>query len=186
MNLSLVAERYGNALFELAVEKNEVEQVLSDALAISEICSASRDLQLFLKSPVIFSDKKAVVIREVFGKEVGKLTLTFMLVLVRKRREKYIPEIVRAVEARIKEYKNILTVQFRSVVAPDQETRKMVIGIMKNYSGADIELAEEVDASLIGGFVLSWSDKQYDASIRRQIERMKRGVARINLYKKGY
>jgi len=186
MNVSLVAERYANALFQLAVEKNDIEQVLKDAHMAEEICSASRDLQLFLKSPVIHSDKKNLVIREIFGKELGKLTLTFMLILVRKRREQYIPEIAREVIVKINEYKNILTVHFRSVTSPDEETKKMVLGVMKNYSGANIELTEEIDDSLIGGFVLNWSDKQYDASIRRQIERMKRGVARINLYKKGY
>ena len=68
MNVSLVAERYANALFELAVEKNDLEQVFKDARAITEICSGSRDLQLFLKSPVIHSDKKALVIREIFGR----------------------------------------------------------------------------------------------------------------------
>ncbi|MEI6454994.1 MAG: ATP synthase F1 subunit delta [bacterium] len=186
MNVSLVASRYANALFELAVEKNDVEQVLSDASVIMDVCSKSRDLQLFLKSPVIHSDKKGVVIKEVFGKSVGKLTLTFMLVLIRKRREKYIPEIVKEVIVKIKEYKNILTVHFKSVIAPDTETKRMVLEVMKNYSKSNIELIEEIDASLVGGFVLSWHDKQYDASIMRQIDRMKKGLARINLYKKGY
>ena len=55
---------------------------------------------------------------------------------------------------------------------------------MARYTGKTIDLNPEIDESLIGGFVLSWEDKQYDASIRREIENMKNTIARINLYKK--
>jgi len=186
MNVTLVAERYANALFELAVEKNAVERVFDDTRIVLDICKGNRDLQLFLKSPVIHSDKKLKVIKEVFGKSIGELTLTFMLVLIRKRREMYIPEISRQVIEKIKEYRNILTVIFKAPVRPDDETRKKVLEVMSRYSKANIDLVEEINEELIGGFVLSWKDKQYDASIGRQIDRLKRGLARINLYVKGY
>jgi len=186
MNVTLVAERYANALFELAIEKNAIERVFGDARIVLDICNQNRDLQLFLKSPVIHSDKKLNVTREVFGKSVGELMLTFMLVLIRKRRERYIPEIAQQVIEKIKEYKNILTVNFTAPVKPDADTRKKVIEMMNHYSKANIDLVEEIDEALIGGFVLSWKDKQFDASIGRQFDRLKRGLARINLYVKGY
>ena len=57
---------------------------------------------------------------------------------------------------------------------------------MKNYTTSNIDLETEIDESLIGGFILRWKDKQYDASIRREIENMRNAIAKINLYKKEF
>ena len=57
---------------------------------------------------------------------------------------------------------------------------------MKNFTQSDIDLKAEIDQSLIGGFVLNWDDKQYDASIRREIDNMRNAMAKVNLYKKGF
>lgn len=58
MNISLVAERYAKALFELALEKGVVEEVYQDSLKITDICENSKELRLLLKSPIINSGKK--------------------------------------------------------------------------------------------------------------------------------
>jgi len=186
MNVSLVAERYANALFMLAIEKNAAEEVYADAKVISAICKQSRDLQLFLKSPVIHSDKKIKIIREIFASSIGPISLAYLLVMIRKRREKYIPEIACQVIEQYKEYKNILTVYFKAPVAPDEGIRRKVLELMNHYTSANIELVEEIEKNLIGGFVLTWKDKQYDGSIKRQIEKLERGLARVNLYVKGF
>jgi F-type H+-transporting ATPase subunit delta len=55
---------------------------------------------------------------------------------------------------------------------------------MKHQTEGEIELIEEIKKELIGGFVLSFKDKQYDASILRQIEDLKKEFD-INLYIKG-
>lgn len=57
---------------------------------------------------------------------------------------------------------------------------------MNDQTKGSIELIEEVKEDLIGGFVLQWKDRQYDASILNQINKMKKGMAMINLYKKGF
>ena len=186
MNLSLVAERYAKALFELAVENDAVNEVYQDSLVISQTCEKSKELRSLLKSPIINSEKKLTIIREIFKNNVHKLSLTYLLIMIRKRREAYIPEIAAELVGLYKTYHNILTVHFKSPVSPDPEIRTQVLKIMKNYSKSDIDLKTEIDESLIGGFVLTWDDKQYDASIRREIEDMRKVIAKVNLYKKGF
>jgi F-type H+-transporting ATPase subunit delta len=186
MNITLVADRYANALFELSVQENVMEEVYADSKTITETCAQSKDLRLMLKSPVIFTDKKLKIIHEIFGPHLHKLTMTYLLVMIRKKREKFIPEIAKEMVEKYKDYNNILTVHFKSPVKPDADVRKKVLELMTSYTKSDIDLSEEIDASLIGGFVLSWKDKQYDASIRKQIDDLKKGVAKVNLYKKGF
>lgn len=186
MNISLVAERYAAALFELATEKNLVEEVYADSKLISQTCEESRDLRLFLKSPIINTGKKSAVLHAIFDKHVHQISMNYMLIMVRKNRESIIPEIALQIVELYQQFKNILSVHFKSPVPPDPEVRKKVTELMKNYTHSDIDLKAEIDESLIGGFVLSWKDKQYDASIRREIEEIRNAVAKVNLYKKGF
>ena len=186
MNVSLVAERYAKALFELALEKGAVEEVYQDSLLITKTCEESKELRLLLKSPIINSGKKLIILQEIFGKEVNKISLTYLLIMVRKNRESFIYAIAKQYVALHQAYRNILTVHFSSPVLPDAETRARVIELMKNFTQSDIDLKAEIDQSLIGGFVLNWDDKQYDASIRREIDNMRIAIAKVNLYKKGF
>jgi len=184
MNNSLVAERYAMALLELSIDKGLEDAVYQDNLLIAGICKHSRDFSLFLKSPIIGSDKKKNIIREIFGNKVHPVTLAYLLILVRKKREPFIPLIAKKLIDFYKNYKNILTVQFKSPVLPDPDVRKHVVDLMSTFTKKEIDLNPETDESLIGGFVLSWEDKQYDASIRREIDNLYRAIARVNLYKK--
>ena len=186
MNVTLVADRYANALFELSVQDNAMEEVYADSKIIMETCSQNKDLRLLLKSPVVYTDKKLKIIREIFGAHLHKLTMTYLLVMIRKKREKFIPEIAKELVEKYKDYNNILTVHFKAPIKPDADILKKVMELMTTYTKADIDLSEEIDASLIGGFILSWKDKQYDASIRKQVDDLKNSVAKVNLYKKGF
>jgi F-type H+-transporting ATPase subunit delta len=154
-----VAVRYARALFELALERKELEAVHKDVLLLQQVCRDSKDFRLLLKSPIVQTDKKEKIFHHLFAKEIGALTLGFLLLLVRKGRESFIAVIADEFIERIRE-------------------------IMIEYTNATVELAESVDPETVGGFVLSWKDKQYDATISHQIELLKRGVARVNLYVK--
>ncbi len=186
MNVSLVAERYAKALFELALEKSLVEEVYLDSLLITKTCEESKELRLLLKSPIIGAGKKLAILQEIFSKNINKLTLTYLLIMVRKNRESFIPAIATQLVDLYQTYRNILTVHFKSPVLPDEETRKMVLELMGKFTDSTVDLKAEVDQSLIGGFVLNWKDLQYDASIRREIDNMRIAIAKINLYKKGF
>ena len=48
---------------------------------------------------------------------------------------------------------------------------------MKSQVEGDFELSEEVDESLIGGFIVRMDDKQIDASVLTQLNRMKQELA---------
>jgi F-type H+-transporting ATPase subunit delta len=186
MNVSLVAKRYANALFDLAIEQHLVEEVYADSKLIVKAARESRELRFFLKSPIINSEKKLHIIRAIFENKVHQMTLTYLEIMVRKHRESFIPEIARELKEVYQAYKNILVVQFKSPVLPDAAVTAEVNRLMARYTGATIELEPSVDEELIGGFVLTWKDKQYDASIRREIDDMRKAIAKLNLYVKGF
>ena len=182
---SLIAQRYAKAVFDLALEMNQVENVKQDMDLLISVCSENKDFLLLLKSPVIKSDKKMKIIQTLFKDKVSDLSLRFMLIIARKRREKYIQDIAGEFLEIYKKFKNIFTIHFASASKISDELRKRVIALMEEQTQGSIDLKEEVKEELIGGFVLSYDDYKYDASIAYQLRKLKKNAAEINLYVRG-
>ena len=183
MNVTLIAERYAKALFDLALEQKILEVVYSDMKNLAELISENKALKLFLKAPIINPGKKRVVMEEIL-QGFNQLTIAFVDLLVRKRRESTIAEVVLQFIEQYNLYKNIVILRVTTPVPMKEELKTKLRTVMAGYTTASLDIIEEIDESVVGGFVLSWDDKQYDASIRKQIERMRKGLARINLYVK--
>jgi F-type H+-transporting ATPase subunit delta len=179
-----VAVRYARSLFELALERNELDVVFNDVRLVQQVCRDSKEFRLLLKSPIVQTEKKEKVFSDLFKKEISALTLMFLLLLIRKRRESSIAVIADEFVEQYQDHANILPVHVTSASPITDDGKTRIIEIMKKHTNATIELTESVNAEVIGGFVLSWKDKQYDATISHQIERLRRGVARVNLYVK--
>ncbi len=185
MKESRLANRYAKALFELALEMNVVEKVYQDAELIYTVCSENREFVLMLRSPVVKEAKKLSILKAIFEKKVHEMTLKFLLIITRNRREMYIMEIAQQFTIIYKKFKNILPATLVTAYEIDAEIRKKIIALLHKNTNAEIELHEEIDKELIGGFILTFDDKQYDATIKRLIGNLHKEFD-INLYVKGF
>ncbi len=170
-----LASRYAKSLLDLAVEQNQLEPTLNDIELLNAICQQSRDFTNMLRSPIIKANNKLSIIEAVIGDKVGKLAKAFIMLMVNKGREGYMPEIVAAFISQYKVMKNIKTVKLTTAMAVTDVVkdaiRKKVIASLPE--GTQIELKEVVNPEIIGGFVLQMDDKLFDASIRRDLNDVK-------------
>jgi len=179
-----VSVRYARSLFEFALEQKALDSVHADILLLKKVSGENKEFRFLLKSPIVQTEKKAKILSLIFGGSVSKLTLAFLLLLVRKRREQYIPDIAEEFIDQYNEHSNILPVEVKTATPLTEEIKKEMLAVMKKYTDATIELSGTVDPELIGGFVINWKDKQYDASVSHEIEKLRRAIAKINLYVK--
>lgn len=170
----LVATRYAKSLLQLANEKGQLEKVYADMQLVERICEENREFTNFLNSPIIKTDKKTAVIREIFSGKVSEITLGFLIILTQKRRELYMKLIAAEFAAQYKEYKNILTAVITSAVGIDSTIKAKVLELVKQTAKGEVELVEKVDKKLIGGFILTIGDKQVDASISRKLNDLRK------------
>ncbi len=180
-----LAGRYAKALFNLAIEMNVLEKVHADAELIIDVCEKNKEFVLMLRSPVIKDVKKLAIIKDIFEKNLNELTYRFVVLITRNKREGIIKEISERFIDQYREFKNILPVDLTTAIKLDGKIKGEILGLLKERSGSNIELTENVDEELIGGFMLSFDDKQYDASLQRQIKNLKKEFD-INLYSKGF
>ena len=181
INISHIAIPYSKALFDLSLENKVLEETLGDIELVGKICKSNRDFRMMLKSPIIHTSKKIKILQSIFEKEVTQLTMLFLSIIARKKREFVIPDICLAFIELYKDHKGILPTYVKTAGPLSEMLRKQVIDVMKKFTGKEIELIGEVKEELIGGFILQWNDKQYDSSILKQIKEMKKIVAGSDL-----
>ena len=185
MRETIVSNRYAKALFELALEMNILEPIYKDNLLMQDVCRQNPDFVTMLRSPVIKDRRKLSILREIFEKKIHDLTFKFMAIITKNSRENLLAEIARQFIIIYKEYKNIVPAHLSTAAAIDSDTRNQIIALLKDRTDVTIELTEEIKDDLIGGFVLNMQDKQYDASVLKQIKDLKKDF-KVNLYVKGF
>ena len=185
MRETLLARRYAKAAFDLAVEMDTMEQSKDDMALVLETAEQSKDLRLLMKSPVIRAEKKIAVLHEIFKDHIGELIIRFLDLIVKQRREPIFLEIARQFIVLYKERENITTTWLTTPVKISGEIRDKVVRLIEQHTQSTVELIEEIDEDLIGGFVLNFDDKQYDASLKRKINRLKKEFGQ-NPFAPGY
>jgi F-type H+-transporting ATPase subunit delta len=170
----IVASRYAKSLVDLAVEQKQLDAVYKDMTLIKQSIHESRELQLFLKSPVVKPVKKVEVLKALFFSHVSKLTGGYLVLVVNKKRASILEEIAESFIEQYREHNNITTAVITSAVKLDDTVRKKALSIVKGISKGEVELVEKVNPELIGGFILRVGDKQVDNSVSRQLNDLKK------------
>ncbi len=185
MRETRVANRYAKALFELSLEMKMLEEIRGDMELLLDVCRENREFVLMLKSPVIKESKKRAILKGIFEKKINDLTYKFLHVITRNRREEVIMEVAEQFIKIYKEFKNILPTTLTSAVKLDAATRDRIVTVLGERTHTEIELSEVVREEIIGGFILEFEDKQYDASVLRKIKNLRKEFD-VNLYLKGF
>ena len=174
MKDSKTATRYAKALLDLSKDGGKMDQVFSDIQNLAETIDNSTDLQELIKNPVIKSEEKKKVFTAIFSKDFSELTSNFIGLLVDNKRESLLSEVAKQFTTHYRAHKNIVTAEVTSAIKLDEEQRNKVIALL-NHDG-EVELIENIDASLIGGFVVKVGDKQIDASIANRFKQLRREI----------
>ena len=174
MNQSKISVRYAKALFELAKEKQLTEAIKKDMVFIHLIAKSVDDFQFLIESPIIKSKKKQEIFKLMFGKTVQKITLDFLFLILKNRREAYIVDIARNVLDLARKDLGIKSANFVSAIEISPKAVEEIKQITEEVFNTKIDLVLDVQPKLIGGFVLRVEDQYFDASISSKLKFVKR------------
>lgn len=177
---SRVAYRYALAILETAEEKKTLDRVSQDFEAVEQLIKSSHEFLLFLRSPVVNTQKKKSVLSELFKKRLSELSFTFILLLTTKNRETILPEIIEQFYRLRDERLGIENVTVRSAVTLTKEQEKKLVTRLEQVTKKKVRLHESVDKRLKGGMAVQIGDTVWDGSVAHQLEilreRLMKGV----------
>lgn len=170
---SRAAIRYAKAVLELANNQNSAEVVNTDMMIIANTVAGSKDLSDMLQSPVIrFSVKKAALL-EIF-KDINNVTKNLVDTLITNKRLNILGEVASKYNQLFDALRGSEIATVTTAVPMTNALEAKVLAKVKELTNKSVELKNIVDESILGGFVLRVGDKQYNASIANQLNKLRR------------
>jgi F-type H+-transporting ATPase subunit delta len=176
MSAPKVAKRYAQALFESAKEQGNIDQTAAEIKDLRDTLSNSRDLQGFVKDPVLTKDAKKKILQELFGKRLSPFVLNFLLFLVEKRRLSIVEGVVEVFDALYLEHKNVAEVHITSAFPVEPSQVDAICNKLKERFKKDIRPVVTVDPSLIGGIKVRTPELVFDFSYKTQLDKFRQSL----------
>jgi len=174
MSRSKAAIRYAKAVMQQASETNSVDTVFGDMKSVDATIDASKELRAVLKSPVIKANDKKEALLKIFNGQ-SSITADLINVLVANGRTDILGDVAKGYVALYNETKGVKVVKVTTAVPLTSEIEAQVLSKVESLTGSSaITIENDVDESIIGGFILRMGDLQYNASIANQFGNLKR------------
>jgi len=171
---SKAAIRYAKAVLQQATEANAAKEVFDDMQSVSMTLVGSKELRSVLNSPVIKAEDKKEALLKIFVNE-SAITKGLIHVLVENKRVAQLGNVATSYIDLYNESKGVKVAEVTTAVALTPALEEKVLAKVKELTGStSVTLENEIDPSIIGGFILRVGDLQYNASIANQLGNIKR------------
>jgi F-type H+-transporting ATPase subunit delta len=169
------ANRYAKALLELATESSQEQAVYQDMQLVAQSLADSKELDVFLHSPVYkISDKKSAI-NAVFGGKITALSNQLVDLLETNKRMALLGLIAKQYGVLYNQAKKIVQATVTTAFAIDNALHSKILAKAQELAkGKQINLKSTIDPNIIGGFILRVGDVQIDASVLNKLGNLKR------------
>ena len=174
MSGSRAAVRYAKAVLSFAVEQNIEVQVNNDMLFVAKTIDENKDLNLLLNSPILKSDIKKSALKEIFTSKISDLSIGLIDLLVDNKRLPILKDVAKKYTILFDELKGIEVAKVTTAIPLTAELKKQVLVKVKEITGKEATIENNVNPDIIGGFILRIGDVQYDASVSNKLQVLKR------------
>ncbi|MEJ8778364.1 F0F1 ATP synthase subunit delta [Pseudogracilibacillus sp. ICA-222130] len=176
MSEAVVAKRYADALFQLASEKNNVENIQNALSTVKDVIQNNKEVVDFLNHPRIKQADKMKIIEEAFGK-FDKDVVNLIKLLVERHRISLVPAVIDHFAHFYNEENGIAAATVYSVRAlTDAEKEQLESSFTTKLNKKSVSINNVVDPSLIGGMKIRVGNTIYDGSISNKLNRLKQNI----------
>lgn len=158
----------------LATEKNLDAEVNDNMKLIVATIAESSDLEVMLKSPVIKSTDKTKVLNALFGDKVNTISKGVFAILQENKRLEILESVAKQYSIVYDYQKSIKVAKVTTAVALTEKATQKIQEKIVELTGNKASIENNIDSSILGGFVLRIGDIQYDASISNQLKELKK------------
>ena len=179
--LNSITTPYAEAFLQVASNKKEVDQVISQAKDVLKIWEDSPELSEAMSSPVLEVDSKKAALEKLFAGKVTPSFLNLLKLLADRQRIGFLDSVLERLLELYREQRNIALATVTSASALSEEQQLELLKKIQSIAGTEnLELNLNVDPALIGGFVVSVGSKVIDASLSGQVRRLGLSLAKVS------
>lgn len=174
------ARVYAEALRQAAVEAGKLEQVNRDLARFTESLAENRQVASALFNPQLPREAKERIVVQMLA-DAEPLTRNGVLVLISNGRLPLLLDLQAVFAEMAAEAEQILDVELTTAVELDDEQVNEIERRISGATGVNARLTARVDPQIIGGLVLKARGVLLDASVRRELENLRRALVNTPL-----
>jgi F-type H+-transporting ATPase subunit delta len=174
MSATAVARRYADALADVALERNAVDQIEGELRGFAELVRSSAELQQLFASPIISQANKSKVLEALIARlKPGELTANLLRTLLRNHRLQHVREVYEQFGRVLNQRRGVVVAKVTSAAPITDSERARLDSKLRSLTGKHVEFEFETDPSLIGGVITRVGSVVYDGSVRTQLQQIK-------------
>ena len=171
-----IAQVYARSLFEVAVERDELDEIRAQLAAFADAMHDNRQLAVFFFSPYFsVNEKKDGLARAVKG--ATPAFDNFLQALIERHRMPAIFRIRTEFETLWEHERRLLPVHVTSAVELEESLVESLGRRIGQQVDREVQMSSEVDPDILGGVVLRVGNVILDASIKNRLEQLRKQVA---------
>jgi len=178
MNVSHAAARvYARALFDIGLAEGAVGRIYDDLHAVHEaILGLDPDLREFFNQPRIRPEDKSRIVDMAFEGKVSRTVLGLLHVLVRKRREPLLDNVVQEFDGYRDRREGRVKASVTTARKLDADVVKALNAALEQRTKKSVDLQERIDPNVLGGIRVNLGDSVLDGTVRRGLQDMRRSL----------
>lgn len=179
MNVSHAAARvYAQALFDIGLEEQAVGRIYDDLHAVhAALLGLDADLRTFFTIPQLRREDKRRILNLAFEGKVGRPVLGLLNILVDKRREPLLDNIVEEFDRYRDRHEGRLQASVTTARKMDVDLVEELRAALEQRTRKSVVLHERIDPEVLGGIRVNLGDYVLDGTIRRSLQDMRRSLA---------
>jgi F-type H+-transporting ATPase subunit delta len=176
-----MAGRYATALFELALEADQLDAVRADLDRFDVLLAGSPDLARLVRSPVFSADEQIKALDAVLAKAgIGGLAAKFLNVLTANRRLFAVSAVIRDFRRLVANHKGEVTAEVTLAEKPSDAHLAAIKQALNAVTKKDVQVEINVDPSIIGGLVVKLGSRMVDSSLRTKLNAIKHAMKEVS------
>ena len=175
MPRSASARRYAQAVFQIALEKGELDRWLEDLTLLVDAL-VNEEFFGFLDAPQLSVSQKVQVIQEALGDAVSPLALNLFSLLASRSAVHLTHGITEIYQEMLDAHRGIERAEVISAVPLNDGQRQRVSDLLQTMVGKEIRLTVTTEPRILGGFVARVGDRVIDGSTRTKLNDLRRDV----------
>lgn len=178
MNDYRIHQHYAKALYLLAADMQQVDQVMEDMTCVAQVCRENPLLVRVMANPTIRVDKKQGVIGQVFDSHLTATSMAFLHFVVHRKRAVRLRGIAETYMQLYRDAKGIVLAHVRTATDMDANLVDRLRSEVEQFTGRSVQMDCVTTDKMMGGFQLLFDTYLYDARLQTRIDRMRRAFNR--------
>lgn len=179
MAKGISARRHAQAVFQIAMEKKNLEVWLADLNMIAEVLG-NPQLAAILENPKLQFNQKEKILQNILS-DINPVAMNLVYFLVVKKRLRIVEDLVAEYRRLINAHYGRETAEVITAIPLSDEEKERLQKKLAMITQKEVVITTQVDPDIIGGVVAKAGDQLIDGSVRTRLKELRKSLVEAGL-----